>query len=163
MMENLENKTILLGITGGIASYKMANVASYLRKCKADCHVIMTENATRFISPLTFETLTGNRVITDTFDRNFEFDVKHVSLAKKADMVLVAPCTANMIGKLSSGIADDMLSTTILAVKCPVYLAPSMNTAMLENPIVQDNIEKLKRFGYHIIDSESGILACQDI
>ena len=161
-MIRLDGKCVVLGITGGIAAYKMASVASNLRKRGAEVHVIMTENATKFITPLTFETLTGNKCLTDTFDRDFEFDVKHISLAKKADIILIAPATANIIAKLSNGIADDMLTTTVLASKAIKLVSPSMNTAMLENPITVDNIEKLKRYGFEIIDSAEGILACQD-
>ena len=134
---SFQGKTVVLGITGGIAAYKMANVASALRKAGADVHVIMTKNATEFITPLTFETLTNNRCITDTFDRNFQYDVAHVSLAKKAHAVLVAPATANVMAKLAHGIADDMLTTTLLACRCPKLVAPAMNTAMLENPATQ--------------------------
>lgn len=161
-MIRLDGKCVVLGITGGIAAYKMASVASNLRKRGAEVHVIMTENATKFITPLTFETLTGNKCLTDTFDRDFEFDVKHISLAKKADIILIAPATANIIAKLSNGIADDMLTTTVLASKAIKLVSPSMNTAMLENPITVDNIEKLKHYGFEIIDSAEGLLACQD-
>ncbi len=159
----LKNKTVVLGVTGSIAAYKMANVASMLVKLHADVHVIMTANATNFINPITFETLTKNKCLVDTFDRNFRFKVEHVSLAKKADIFMVAPASANIIGKIAGGIADDMLSTTIMAAKCPKIIAPAMNTNMLENPIVQDNINKLKSYGYEIIDSESGMLACGDV
>lgn len=158
----LKNKTVVLGVTGSIAAYKMANVASMLVKLNADVHVIMTANATNFINPITFETLTKNKCLVDTFDRNFEFKVEHVSLAKKADIFLVAPASANIIGKIAGGIADDMLSTTIMAAKCPKLIAPAMNTNMLENPIVQDNLKKLKKYGYEIIDSDCGLLACGD-
>lgn len=161
-MIRLDGKCVVLGITGGIAAYKMASVASNLRNRGAEVHVIMTENATKFITPLTFETLTGNKCLTDTFDRDFEFDVKHISLAKKADIILIAPATANIIAKLSNGIADDMLTTTVLASKAIKLVSPSMNTAMLENPITVDNIEKLKHYGFEIIDSAEGLLACQD-
>ncbi|MDD6311496.1 MAG: flavoprotein, partial [Firmicutes bacterium] len=143
-MENLNGKCVVLGVTGGIAAYKIANVASALRKANAEVHVIMTKNATEFITPLTFETLTGNKCIVDTFDRDFEFDVKHISLAKKADLFVIAPATANVIAKMANGICDDMLTTTVLAAKCKKIVAPTMNTGMLENPITQDNIEKLK-------------------
>ena len=139
----LKNKTVVLGVTGSIAAYKMANVASMLVKLHADVNVIMTENATNFINPITFETLTGNKCLVDTFDRNFQFNVEHVALAKRADVFMVAPASANIIGKIAGGIADDMLSTTIMAAKCPKLIAPAMNTNMLENPIVQDNIRKL--------------------
>ena len=159
----MKGKTIVLGVTGSIAAYKAANLASMLVKQHAEVHVIMTRNATQFISPLTFETLTGNKCITDTFDRNFEFEVKHVSLAKKADLMLIAPCTANVIGKIASGICDDMLTTTVFATKAPVLLSPAMNTAMWENPILQDNLKKLSAYGYGIIQPVAGRLACGDI
>ena len=152
----LKNKTVVLGVTGSIAAYKMANVASMLVKLHADVNVIMTENATNFINPITFETLTGNKCLVDTFDRNFQFNVEHVALAKRADIFMVAPASANIIGKIAGGIADDMLSTTIMAAKCPKLIAPAMNTNMLENPIVQDNIRKLQSYGYEIIESASG-------
>lgn len=162
-MENLQGKNIILGITGGIAAYKMANVASALRKVGADVHVIMTENATRFITPLTFETLTNNRCIIDTFARDFQYDVAHISLAKSADLILIAPATANFIAKAANGIADDMLSTVVLAAKCKKLIAPSMNTAMLENPITQDNLNKLKKYNFNIISPDRGMLACKDV
>lgn len=158
----LTGKTIVLGVTGGIAAYKSANLASMLVKLNADVHVIMTHNATHFITPMTFETLTNNKCIVDTFDRNFSFDVKHISLAKKGDLFVVAPCTANVIGKLAHGICDDMLTTTMLATKAPKLIAPAMNTGMWENPILQDNLLKLKDYGYHIIDPIIGRLACGD-
>lgn len=158
----LTGKTVVLGVTGSIAAYKMANVASMLVKKHADVHVIMTQNATNFINPITFETLTGNKCLVDTFDRNFQFNVEHVSLAKKADIFMVAPASANVIGKIANGIADDMLTTTIMAAKCPKLVSPAMNTNMLENPIVQDNIGKLRHYGYEIIDSDCGYLACGD-
>ena len=158
----LTGKTIVLGVTGSIAAYKIANLASMLVKLHADVHVIMTQNATHFITPMTFETLTDNKCIVDTFDRNFSFDVKHVSLAKKADAFLVAPCTANVIGKVASGICDDMLTTTIMATKAPVLFSPAMNTGMWENPILQDNIKKLESYGYHMIQPVEGRLACGD-
>ena len=158
----LTGKTIVLGVTGGIAAYKSANLASMLVKLNADVHVIMTHNATHFITPMTFETLTNNKCIVDTFDRNFSFDVKHISLAKKGDLYVVAPCTANVIGKLAHGICDDMLTTTMLATKAPKLIAPAMNTGMWENPILQDNLLKLKGYGYHIIDPIIGRLACGD-
>ena len=158
----LKNKTVVLGVTGSIAAYKMANVASMLVKLHADVNVIMTKNATNFINPITFETLTGNKCLVDTFDRNFQFNVEHVALAKRADIFMVAPASANIIGKIAGGIADDMLSTTIMAAKCPKLIAPAMNTNMLENPIVQDNIRKLQSYGYEIIESASGYLACGD-
>ena len=158
----LTGKTIVLGVTGGIAAYKSANLASMLVKLNADVHVIMTQNATRFITPMTFETLTSNKCIVDTFDRNFSFDVKHVSLAKRGDLFVVAPCTANVIGKLAHGICDDMLTTTMLATKAPKLIAPAMNTGMWENPILQDNLVKLQGYGYHIIQPIVGRLACGD-
>ena len=159
-MENLKGKRILVGITGGIAAYKMADAVSMLVKTGAEVDVIMTKNATEFITPLTFETLTNRRCIVDTFARDFEFDVKHISIAKAADIILIAPATANVIAKLAHGIADDMLTTTVLAAKCPKIVAPAMNTAMLENPITGDNIETLKKYGFEIIDSDCGRLAC---
>ena len=158
----LTGKTIVLGVTGGIAAYKSANLASMLVKLNADVHVIMTHNATHFITPMTFETLTNNKCIVDTFDRNFNFDVKHVSLAKRGDLFVVAPCTANVIGKLVHGICDDMLTTTMLATKAPKLIAPAMNTGMWENPILQDNLQKLQGYGYHIINPIIGRLACGD-
>ena len=162
-MENLQGKCVLLGVTGGIAAYKMANVASGLRKAGATVHVIMTENATKFITPLTFETLTNNRCVVDTFARDFQYDVKHISLAKAADLILLAPATANVIAKLANGLADDMLTTTVLAAKCKKLVAPAMNTAMLENPITQDNLAKLKKYGFGIIEPAVGMLACKDV
>ena len=162
-MEKLTGKTVILGITGGIAAYKMANVASGLRKSGANVHVIMTKNATEFITPLTFETLTNNRCIVDTFDRNFQYDVAHISLAKAADLILIAPATANVIAKLAHGQADDMLTTTVLAAKCKKLVAPAMNTAMLENPITQDNLKTLAHYGFGIIQPAVGLLACKDI
>ena len=162
-MENLQGKCVLLGITGGIAAYKMANVASGLRKVGATVHVIMTENATKFITPLTFETLTNNRCVVDTFARDFQYDVKHISLAKAADLILIAPATANVIAKLANGLADDMLTTTVLAARCKKLVAPAMNTAMLENPITQDNLAKLKKYGFGIIEPAVGMLACKDV
>ena len=158
----LENKTILLGVNGGIAAYKSAALASLLIKQRAQVHVIMTENATQFINPITFETLTGNKCLVSTFDRNFQFHVAHVSLAKKADLLMIAPATADVIGKLAGGIADDMLTTTALACRCPILVAPAMNTAMYENAIVQDNLEKLRRFGFTVIPAATGMLACRD-
>ena len=160
---NLSGKNVLLGITGGIAAYKMANVASALGKTGASVDVIMTENATQFITPLTFETLTQHKCCIDTFDRNFQYDVKHISLAKKADVMLIAPATANVIAKLAHGIADDMLTTVALAAQCPKLVAPAMNTAMLENPITQDNLKTLEKYGFIIIPSDSGMLACRDV
>ena len=162
-MENLQGKCVLLGITGGIAAYKMANVASGLRKAGATVHVIMTENATKFITPLTFETLTNNRCVVDTFARDFQYDVKHISLAKAADLILIAPATANVIAKLANGLADDMLTTSVLAARCKKLVAPAMNTAMLENPITQDNLAKLKKYGFGIIEPAVGMLACKDV
>ena len=162
-MEKLCGKTVVLGITGGIAAYKMANVASALGKTGAQVHVIMTKNATEFITPLTFEVLTNNRCIVDTFDRNFQYDVAHVSLAKAADLILIAPATANVIAKLAHGLADDMLTTTVLAARCKKLVAPAMNTAMLENPITQENIKTLERFGFGIIQPAVGLLACKDV
>ncbi len=161
-MTMLKGKTIVLGVTGSIAAYKTANLASMLVKLGADVHVIMTQNATKFITPMTFETLTDNKCIVDTFDRNFSFDVKHVSLAKRADLFMVAPCTANVIGKVAGGICDDMLTTTIMATKAPVVFAPAMNTGMWENAILQDNLLKLKRYGYYVIEPVVGRLACGD-
>ena len=160
---DLKGKCVLLGVTGGIAAYKMANVASALRKLGADVEVIMTKNATQFITPLTFETLTGHKCMVDTFDRDFKFEVIHISLAKKADVILVAPATANVIAKMAHGIADDMLTTVVLAAKCPKLVSPAMNTGMLENPITQDNIATLQRYGFTVIPSESGVLACKDV
>ena len=158
----LKGKTVLLGITGSIAAYKIAYLASALHKLHADVHVLMTENATNFINPITFETLTGNKCLVDTFDRNFQFQVEHVSIAKKADVVMIAPASANVIGKLANGLADDMLTTTVMACRCQKSLAPAMNTAMYENPVVQDNIRKLKNYGYEVITPASGYLACGD-
>ena len=162
-MENLQGKCVLLGITGGIAAYKMANVASGLRKAGATVQVTTTENATKFITPLTFETLTNNRCVVDTFARDFQYDVKHISLAKAADLILIAPATANVIAKLANGLADDMLTTTVLAARCKKLVAPAMNTAMLENPITQDNLAKLKKYGFGIIEPAVGMLACKDV
>lgn len=158
----LSGKTVLLGVSGSIAAYKIANLASALKKMHADVHVLMTKNSTNFINPITFESLTGNKCLVDTFDRNFQFQVEHVSISKKADVVMLAPASANIIGKIAGGIADDMLTTTIMACKCPVYLSPAMNTNMYENPIVQDNLKKLESYGYHVITPASGYLACGD-
>ena len=158
----LKNKTILLGVTGSIAAYKIASLASMLVKQHANVHVIMTKNATNFMNPITFETLTGNKCLVDTFDRNFEFQVEHVSLAKQADVALVAPASANVIGKMAHGIADDMLTTTLLACKAPILVSPAMNTNMFENPIVQDNLRTLQRYGMKVIAPASGYLACGD-
>ncbi|MBO4213360.1 MAG: bifunctional phosphopantothenoylcysteine decarboxylase/phosphopantothenate--cysteine ligase CoaBC [Lachnospiraceae bacterium] len=159
----LKGKTVVLGVTGSIAAYKIASLASALIKLHADVHVIMTENATKFINPITFETLTRNKCIVDTFDRNFSFEVEHVSLGQKADIMMIAPASANIIGKLANGIADDMLSTVALAMRAPIYISPAMNTAMYENKIVQDNIEKCKSYGMHVIDPAEGFLACRDV
>lgn len=159
----LKGKTVILGVTGSIAAYKMANVASQLIKMGCDVHVIMTENATHFITPITFETLTGNKCLVDTFDRNFEFHVAHISLAKKADVVLIAPATANVIGKLACGIADDMLTTTVMACNAKKIIAPTMNTNMYHNPMVQENIKKLATYGYEMVQPENGLLACGDV
>ena len=158
----LKNKCVVLGVTGSIAAYKIASLASALKKQHCDVQVIMTRNAAQFITPVTFETLTGNKCLIDTFDRNFTFEVEHISVAKKADLVLVAPASANIIGKLAHGIADDMLTTTILACKCPKLLSPAMNTAMFENPVVQDNLSILKKYGWKVIEPASGYLACGD-
>ena len=158
----LKGKTVLLGITGSIAAYKIAYLASALHKLHADVHVLMTENATNFINPITFETLTGNKCLVDTFDRNFQFQVEHVSIAKKADVVMIAPASANVIGKIANGLADDMLTTTVMACRCKRIFAPAMNTAMYENPIVQDNIKKLQSYGYEVITPVNGYLACGD-
>ena len=158
----LKGKCVVLGVTGSIAAYKIANLASMLVKLHADVHVIMTQNATNFINPITFETLTSHKCLVDTFDRNFNYNVEHVALAKKADVVMIAPASANVIGKLACGIADDMLTTTVLACKCKKIIAPAMNTNMFENPIVQDNLERLKRFGMEVIEPAVGYLACGD-
>ncbi|MDO4633121.1 MAG: bifunctional phosphopantothenoylcysteine decarboxylase/phosphopantothenate--cysteine ligase CoaBC [Eubacteriales bacterium] len=158
----LKNKTVLLGVTGSIAAYKAANLASLLKKQHADVHVIMTKNATNFIHPITFETLTGNKCLIDTFDRNFEFEVEHISLAKRADVAVIAPATANVAAKLANGIADDMLTTTLLACTCPRLLAPAMNTRMYENVATQRNLETLRGDGYEIIEPAAGMLACGD-
>ncbi len=159
----LQGKTVLLGVTGGIAAYKMPNVARMLKKLHCNVHVLMTEHATNFITATTFETLTGNKCLIDTFDRNFEFSVEHVALAKQANLVLIAPATANVIGKIANGIADDMLTTTVMACTCKMLLAPAMNHNMYRNPIVQDNLKKLERFGYQIIPPDTGMLANGDI
>ena len=156
----LKGKNIVLGVTGGIACYKACELASALVKQHADVQVIMTENATQFVSPVTFEQLTGNKALTDTFDRNFVHSVEHISVADKADMVIIAPATANICAKLAHGIADDMLTTTVLACRCPKAIAPSMNTAMFENPVTQDNLETLRRYGWEVIEPDSGRLAC---
>ena len=159
----LTGKTVVLGVTGSIAAYKIANLASMLGKLHADVHVLMTQNACNFIHPITFETLTNHKCLIDTFDRNFQYSVEHVALAKQADVVLIAPASANVIGKIANGIADDMLTTTIMACKCKKIIAPAMNTNMYENPIVQDNLQKLRKFGYEIIDPAVGLLACKDV
>ncbi len=156
----LKGKTVLLGVTGGIAAYKAAALASALVKLHACVEVIMTENATKFITPLTFEQLTGNRTITDTFDRNFAHQVEHISLAQRTDLVLIAPATANVCAKVAHGLADDMLTTTVLACRCPKLIAPAMNTNMYENPVTQDNLETLRRYGWEVITPASGRLAC---
>lgn len=158
----LKDKTVLLCVSGGIAAYKSPYIASGLKKQGCNVHVLMTKNAAQFISPITFESLTGNKCPIDTFDRNFEFQVEHVSLAKQADLVLVAPATANVIAKLANGLADDMLTTTVLACRCKKLVAPAMNTAMYENPVTQDNLEKLRHYGFTVIEPASGYLACGD-
>lgn len=158
----LKGKTVLLGVTGSIAAYKIAYLASALMKGGAKVHVLMTKNATNFINPITFETLTGNKCLVDTFDRNFEFSVEHVSLAKQADVVMIAPASANVIGKLAHGIADDMLTTTVMACQCRKIVAPAMNTRMYENPIVQDNLKILEKYGMEVIAPATGYLACGD-
>jgi len=159
----LNGKTILLGVTGGIAAYKSASLASLLVKAGAEVRVLMTEHAKNFINPITFESLTGHKCVSDTFDRNFEFKVGHVALAKKADAVIIAPATANVTAKLAHGIADDMLTTTVLACRCPKIVAPAMNTAMYENPVTQDNLNTLRRYGMEIAEPDSGYLACGDV
>ena len=158
----LKGKTVLLGVTGSIAAYKIAYLASALKKLHAEVHVLMTKNATNFITPITFESLTGTKCLVDTFDRNFQFQVEHVSIAKKADVVMIAPASANVIGKLAHGIADDMLTTTIMACKCKKFISPAMNTNMFENPILQDNLKTLEHYGYEVIQPVSGYLACGD-
>lgn len=159
----LKGKTVVLGVTGSIAAYKMAGLASTLVKCHCDVHVVMTENATNIINPITFETLTGHKCLIDTFDRNFNYNIEHVALGDKADVVLVAPASANVIGKMANGIADDMLTTTLLACKCKKLVAPAMNTNMYDNPIVQANLEKLRQFGMEIIEPDTGMLACRAV
>lgn len=159
----LKGKTVLLGVTGSIAAYKIANLASMLVKLHCDVHVIMTQNATNFIHPITFETLTNNRCIVDTFDRNFQYNVEHVSLAKKADVVMIAPASANVIAKLAHGLADDMLTTTTLACTCKKIVAPAMNTQMYHNPITQDNLQTLRNYNFEVISPACGMLACRDI
>ena len=159
----LKGKTVLLGVTGGIAAYKAAALASALVKLHASVEVVMTEHATQFIAPLTFEQLTGNRVSVDTFDRNFVHQVEHISLARRSDLVMIAPATANVCAKLAHGLADDMLTTTVLACRCPKLIAPAMNTNMFENPVTQDNLETLRRYGWEVIAPASGRLACGDV
>ncbi len=159
----LKGKHVVLAVTGSIAAYKIANLASMLKKKECNVTVLMTKNATNFINPITFETLTGNKCLIDTFDRNFQYSVEHVSLAKQTDVVLVAPASANVIGKLANGIADDMLTTTIMACECKKIISPAMNTHMFHNPIVQDNLKKLAHYGYEIIQPDNGYLACGDV
>lgn len=159
----LKGKTVVLGVSGSIAAYKIADLASKLSKLHCDVHVIMTKNATNFINPITFETLTNNKCLVDTFDRHFQYSVEHVALAKKADVVLVAPATANVIAKMAHGLADDMLTTTVLACTCPKIVSPAMNTQMLYNPITQDNLDILKHYGFEIIEPATGMLACKDV
>ena len=161
--EMLKGKTVLLGVTGSIAAYKIANLASMLVKLHCNVHVIMTQNATNFINPITFETLTNNRCLVDTFDRNFQYNVEHVSLAKQADIALVAPASANVMAKLAHGLADDMLTTTVLACNCKKIVSPAMNTQMYNNPITQNNMKTLRHYGFEVIDPASGYLACGDI
>lgn len=159
----LQGKTVVLGVSGSIAAYKIANLASMLAKQHCDVQVILTPNATQFITPLTFETLTNNRCMVDTFDRNFQYNVEHVALAKRADVVMVAPASADIIAKMAHGIADDMLSTTVLACPCPKIVAPAMNTNMYNNPITQDNLATLRRYGFTVIEPAVGVLACKDV
>lgn len=159
----LTGKTIILGVTGSIAAYKIANLTSMLTKLNADVHVLMTENATNFINPITFETLTGHKCLVDTFDRNFNYNIEHVALGTKADIALVAPASANIIAKMAHGIADDMLSTTLLACKCKKIVAPAMNVNMYENPVTQANIQKLRNFGMIVVEPETGMLACKAV
>jgi phosphopantothenoylcysteine decarboxylase/phosphopantothenate--cysteine ligase len=159
----LQGKTVVLGVTGSIAAYKIANLTSMLTKLHADVHVLMTEHAVNFINPITFETLTNHKCLVDTFDRNFNYNIEHVSLGEKADVVLVAPASANIIAKMANGIADDMLSTTVLACKCKKIIAPAMNTNMYENPIVQANIQRLRDFGMEVIEPACGMLACKSV
>lgn len=158
----LKGKTVLLGVTGSIAAYKIAYLASALKKLHAEVHVLMTKNATNFITPITFESLIGTKCLVDTFDRNFQFQVEHISIAKKADVAMIAPASANVIGKLAHGIADDMLTTTLMACKCKRFISPAMNTNMFENPILQDNLKTLEHYGYEVIQPASGYLACGD-
>ena len=159
----LKGKTVVLAVSGSIAAYKIASLASALGKLHADVQVLMTQNATNFINPITFETLTGNKCLVDTFDRNCQYSVEHVALAKRADVVLVAPASATVIGKIANGIADDMLTTTVMACKCKKIISPAMNTQMFENPIVQDNLKKLEHYGYEVIQPAVGLLACKDV
>lgn len=159
----LKGKTVVLGVTGSIAAYKMANLTSMLIKLRCDVHVIMTKNATNIINPIAFETLTGHKCLVDTFDRNFNYNIEHVALGEKADLMLVAPASADVIGKLAGGIADDMLTTTALACQCRILVAPAMNTRMYENPIVQNNLQKLREFGMEVIEPDTGILACKEV
>jgi len=159
----LKGKTVLLGVSGSIAAYKIANLARMLKKLHCNVHVLMTQNATQFINPVTFETLTANKCLIDTFDRNFQYSVEHVALAKQADVVMLAPASANVIGKIANGIADDMLTTTVMACPCKKIVAPAMNHNMYHNPIVQDNIKKLASYGYEIITPDSGMLANGDL
>ena len=158
----LKGKTVVLAISGSIAAYKMANVARMLLKQHCDVEVLMTQNATQFINPITFESLTGHKCLVDTFDRNYQFQVEHIALADQADLVLVAPATANVLAKLAHGLADDMLTTTLLACKCKKLVAPAMNTQMYENPITQDNLDICRRYGMHVVEPASGYLACGD-
>jgi len=163
LISMLKGKTVVLGVSGSIAAYKIVDLASKLSKLHCNVHVIMTKNATNFIHPITFETLTNNRCLVDTFDRNFQYNVEHVALAKQADVVLIAPATANVIAKMAHGIADDMLTTTVLACNCKKIVAPAMNTQMLHNPITQDNLEILEHYGFEIIAPATGMLACKDV
>lgn len=156
----LQGKTVVLGVTGGIAAYKMPNLASALVKLGCNVRVLMTQNATQFITAVTFETLTGNKALVDTFDRNFSFQVEHIAVADQADLVMIAPATANVIAKLAHGLADDMLTTTVLACNCPKIVVPAMNTKMYENPVTQDNLNTLRRYGWEVVEPASGYLAC---
>ena len=158
----LKGKTVVIAVTGSIAAYKIPNLARMLKKAGSDVQILMTQNATQFINPITFESLTGNKCLIDTFDRNFQYSVEHVALAKRADIVMVAPASANVIGKIANGLADDMLTTTVIACPCKKIIAPAMNHNMYHNPIVQDNLEKLKKFGYEIVTPETGMLANGD-
>lgn len=159
----LKGKTVVLGVTGSIAAYKMAGLTSMLTKLHCDVHVIMTKNATNIINPITFETLTGHKCLVDTFDRNFNYNIEHVALGEKADVVLIAPASANIIGKMANGIADDMLTTTVLACKCRKIVAPAMNSNMYDNPVVQHNLTKLRNFGMEVIEPDTGMLACKAV